>query len=76
MSKWPYFYGLEPHWFLPDRLFKVFTLKDSICAAHVAGQFTDEQSARFQLAPAGILGVFALPWCLASCDGGGSGKHL
>jgi hypothetical protein len=61
MSKWPYFYGLQPRWFTPDRLFKVFTLSDSICAARVAGQFWDEQSARVQLAPAGILGVLAGP---------------
>ena len=62
MSKWPHFYGLQPRWFGPDRLFKVFTLNDSISAGRVAGQFWDERSAHLQLVVStGILGVFALP---------------
>jgi hypothetical protein len=49
MLKRPYFYGLQPRWFGPDRLFKVFTLSASICAARVAGQFWDDRSARLIL---------------------------
>ena len=62
MSTWPYFYGLQPRWIGPDRLFKLFVLGDSICAGRVAGPFWDERYAELMLMPAGVLGNMALPW--------------
>jgi hypothetical protein len=49
------FYGLEPRWLRPDRLYKIFVSEHMLACAYVAGQFYDNEAAGRQLQSAGIF---------------------
>ena len=45
----PAFYGLDPHWFKSDDLYKIYVIPDCLCGGHIAGQVYDKRSAAVQL---------------------------
>jgi hypothetical protein len=50
-----FFYGLQPHWLSPDRLYRIYIGDRIIAGAYVAGQFYDHQSATVQLQQLGWI---------------------
>ena len=50
-----FFYGLEPRWFSPDRLYRVYVSDQMIAGAYIAGQLYEERSASVQLQQAAWL---------------------
>ena len=57
------FYGLQPRMFTPDRFYKMYALRDSVCGAFLARQIYDETSAQTQLiVPSSLFAPLAAIW--------------